>query len=168
MNLNLLYFFSCFVCATPALGDMSYLPITGNLRLPEPSEVIDCSIGSIHLSVKNQHILIATNKSKLSVGLDEIPDDGELIVGDMTGNGFCDLAVPYGKSDVNETYTLLLHDPSQEKLTRSKVGVITNPAVKIKRIISSYRDAARWSKEILCYSEDQKDFFVCEKRTDIN
>lgn len=151
-----------------AFSKVEYLPITENLELPDANKLVECSIGSVHLYVKGPRISIEALNNRTLIELNEILDAGELIVGDMTGDGFCDFAVPYAKSDVNESYKVFLYHSAQEKVTGSNISTITNPEFQAKKIISTYRGAARWSKEKLCYSENLNDFFICEKKTEIN
>jgi hypothetical protein len=155
-------------CIGHALGETVYHPIREGLEISKASSPVSCSIGSIRISVKNQHISIETKNNTMHAPIDELPGSAELIIGDMTGDDFCDLAIPYGKSDVNESYKIFLYDRAHSTLVESKAGIITNPEFKTQKIVSSYRDAARWHKETLCISEILHDFYICEKRTNID
>ncbi|MCJ8170431.1 hypothetical protein [Atopomonas sediminilitoris] len=154
--------------ALPARGEVAYLTLDEGLDLSRDAAIVGCDTTKVKAYVDDQYLVLEAGASKFSVDLDDIPEGGELIVGDITGVGGCDFAVPYGKSDVNESYTLFLNDPLKGELVESKVGLIVNPDFGQRKIISSYRDMARWHEDTLCYSASRNDYFLCKKKVDID
>lgn len=168
MKSNTIYLTLLMACAAPVLGDVSYISAPEDFRIIESNLKAGCSIGETRISKTDKSIFISTEGDDIAIPIDSITTDNNLILGDMTGNGYCDLAAPYAKSDVNESYTLFVYDPQHKKLKKSNAGIITNPAFKENKIITSYRDAAQWHEDSFCYSENLNDFFLCSQKKDID
>lgn len=96
-------------------------------------------------------------------------DDGasELIAGDFWGNGQCFIAVMNARSDVNESYEVYEITASSPPNKVPSIPTIINPDFANGMVISSYRDAARWHKEKLCYPPG-KSPYICEKSDAVN
>uniref|UniRef100_A4XNG7 Uncharacterized protein n=1 Tax=Ectopseudomonas mendocina (strain ymp) TaxID=399739 RepID=A4XNG7_ECTM1 len=168
MRSNAIYLTLLMMCVEPALGDISYIPISEDIKINTGDFGIGCDMEETHISRAGKDIFIATGGINISIPIDIVGEDADVIVGDMSGNGHCDLAVPYGKSDVNESYTLFVYDIPHEKFKKSNAGIISNPDFKENKIISSYRDAAQWHEDYFCYSKSLVDFFLCSQKKSID
>ncbi|QBG99193.1 hypothetical protein [Xanthomonas oryzae] len=123
----------------------------------------------ITLSIKsgNDQISLGANGKWITINKDDPIESSEFIIGDLWNNRHCYVATKVAESDVNESYELYEINPSSAP-TKSKSPNLINPEFKGGTVISSYRDAARWHKEFLCYSVQTGSPYLCEKRTSLN
>ncbi|TWI04674.1 hypothetical protein IP90_00807 [Luteimonas cucumeris] len=140
------------------------------LQLP-PGKSIDSGQLCEHLKVTatlNDNV-ITLESGAGSYHIKNELDDGasELIAGDFWGNGQCFIAVMNARSDVNESYDVYEITASSPPYKVPSIPTIINPDFANGVVISSYRDAARWHKEKLCYPPG-KSPYICEKSDAVN
>ncbi|WP_146090496.1 hypothetical protein [Xanthomonas bromi] len=123
----------------------------------------------ITVSIKrgNDQISLGSNGKWIAIKKDDSIEPSEFIVGDFWNNKHCYVAKKVAESDVNESYELYEIYKSSAP-TKPKSPSLINPEFKNGTVISSYRDAARWHKEFLCYSAQIGSPYLCEKRISLN
>lgn len=150
---------SCFSFACQASTSYGYLEVKRGASVENKSL---CPGRTISANTISEGIRLSANGRSILV---ETEDDGstELIIGDFWSNGRCFVAVRTAQSDVNESYDL--YEIRLSMTPRKLQGVtIVNPDFKGKIVTTSYRDAARWNYESVCYATRLEVPFVCAKR----
>lgn len=132
----------------------------------ETVEVEDaCQDLKLSISSFADRVIVSPNGSEFIIKLEEPVSPVGIVVGDFWQNGRCFAAIKSTSGLVNESFDLYR---VEERGVGSVNQVLINPGFEDKKIIVSYRDAARWHHEVFCYSENKDQPYVCGKRSDFN
>jgi len=124
-------------------------------------------VSSLELAVSPEKKLQIKMENKVSLEIKEENYQEELISGTTPDVKQCFIAVKNAESQVNESYSLFILSPENKTIKPSRTTTITNPDFTKNIILTSYRDAARWHYDSLCYSNALKDYYICERREEI-
>lgn len=163
MNTRLLLFAiltSCISCNCGATASYGYVEVEKGASVENKTL---CAGRAITAKALPESIRLGSNGRSIIVKTENDHAPVELIVGDFWSNGRCFVAVRTTKSDVNESYELY-EIPSSMGPRKLQEVTLINPDFKDKVVITSYRDAARWNYESVCYAMRREVPFVCEKR----
>lgn len=117
------------------------------------------------LQLKNNVIsIIGQNGDTYRLNADEQTEALAVYFGSDADSGLCVLAVKYAENDVNESFSLFVFDPRQNRFKPSAIKTITNPEFANNQIVSSYKDGPTNYSDTLCFTIDSNDYFPCEKR----
>jgi hypothetical protein len=115
------------------------------------------------LQLKNDVIsIVAQNGESYSLNAGEQTEAFAAYFGADADSGLCVMAIKYAENDVNESFSLFVFDPQQNRFKPSAIKSITNPEFTNDQIVSSYKDGPTNYSDTLYF--DSKDYFPCEKR----
>lgn len=126
----------------------------------ETLQIDACATTLVEISASANGFKISSPATESLVDVEEEVEDTEIVAGDFWNNGRCFVAIKSSASLVNESFDIHRVDSENTGPQWSTI----NPEFIGGRVISSYRDAARWHEEALCYSESIDSPYICWKR----
>lgn len=87
-----------------------------------------------------------------------------IYIGSEGNPALCVLAFKYAENDVNETYTVFVFAPKADRYSASRIGFVTNPDFSSGLIKSNYKDGPVTYNDNLCFSKQNKDYYLCGRR----
>ncbi|MGF6205424.1 hypothetical protein [Pseudomonas frederiksbergensis] len=158
-NLMLVLLAGCFITMANA-ADFQRVTVQPQ---GEQKVVGPCIGDQSTLQLKNDVIsVIAQNGESYSLNADEQTEALDAYFGSDADSGLCVMAIKYAENEVNESFSLFVFDPQQNRFKPSAVKTITNPEFTNNQIISYYKDGPTNYTDTLCF--ESKDYFPCEKR----
>lgn len=122
---------------------------------------------TISIGTASAGLAISTGKANVFIP----PLDGqlpsEIFIGDFWSNDRCFVAVESNSGFVNASYDLYRLDQVADS-GEAPLQVLVNPEFGSDRIISTYRDGARWHEESLCFSGEADRSYICERRINVD
>ena len=155
---------ACFTASATPTDNYDYIEIQRNAT---PTRINKCTGIPFSVYLTDSGIKLKSASGELVVRNELEEASVEAIVGDFWDNQQCFIALKTAESDVNESYDVYAIARSSAPNKVSGIPSIVNPDFVDGSVISSYRDAARWHKEKICYTQGQSPH-LCEKRDSLD
>jgi hypothetical protein len=125
----------------------------------------DCAGSNQRIQLKNGIVeMVKTSGEVYRVGLDKQLGSLPVYIGSEGKPPLCVLGFKYAENDVNETYAVFVFDPKADEYNASNIGFVTNPDFSSGLIKSNYKDGAVTYNDDLCFSKQNKDYYLCGRR----
>lgn len=98
------------------------------------------------------------------MGLDKQLGSLPVYIGSEGEPALCVLGFKYAENNVNETYAVYVFDQQSDRYSASRIGFVTNPDLSSGLIKNNYKDGPVTYNDDLCFSKQNKDYYLCGRR----